>query len=659
MPNKFLYGGDDFVGLNTAVFFDFENFAFGCNISGFTKKYKEQFIDKILTETDGGGFAIVKAYADWSMPRFRPFSSFLLEHGIEAVQVFGYSFNQDSKNIADFMMSLDILETALSKPYIENFVIVTGDAGFSVILNRLKALGKKTILYKPNKNCSHYLESLADVSLCMGLEAEAKTNAPKSNAQIAFSRLITQDDLPQEDKLGVRLLQPEFLKNFENNGIKVCDSDSSYEDITEIVFGILQVLSSLNLYGSSPQIIISVSRLAALMNYYAKTFDYRNCGYKSMTNFLSDMLRGTDYALMRRNKESFYYVVMSESGVKKLYPETDEKNEKDQTAEKTVTVKVAENSDGKIAGKAAENAIDKAVDKPLGKTVAANGKVLDKAAEQNINTNTNTNTNLNFNINININVPKSNKTIIIDKPFSTGLLPDSDKQNAKIMQAEVLKSFEAFGLTTYPEVRRKDELDKIILGMLKILTYMNLYPQHPQIVASISLLALLLGHYITGFGSKKYGYASLSKLICSCIAGQQYTLERKNNNSRYYIIVSADGLKEIHKDVTVNSIKNIKMNGYIRASVTLMREKNYLSLNELGKLTDKGFCDKTFGIAHPLLKEVGTQSFSDEERTIDNKIVYWKRVFKVDGKLFIVYSDWKSLAAQSAFVDWVKGYIGE
>ncbi|RJU01056.1 NYN domain-containing protein [Arthrobacter frigidicola] len=56
------------------------------------------------------------------------------------------SFSQDVKNAADIELVVDALRVAAEAPWIEVFVIVSGDGGYVPLVRRLHALGKYVIV---------------------------------------------------------------------------------------------------------------------------------------------------------------------------------------------------------------------------------------------------------------------------------------------------------------------------------------------------------------------------------------------------------------------------------------------------------------------------------------------------------------------------------
>nr|WP_276609787.1 NYN domain-containing protein [Arthrobacter silviterrae] len=96
----------------------------------------------------GSKTALVRAYANWGRPEMQAYSHELLEHGIEPVQIF--SFDKNIKNAADIELCVDVLAVAHDSPWIEVFVIASGDGGFVPLIRRLHHLNKYVIVASTN-----------------------------------------------------------------------------------------------------------------------------------------------------------------------------------------------------------------------------------------------------------------------------------------------------------------------------------------------------------------------------------------------------------------------------------------------------------------------------------------------------------------------------
>ena len=128
-------GTDD---VQVALFMDFENLAISAEES-FGRLKTEVFIE---TSEQFGRCITKRAYGDWT--RFSRYSQDLLQHAIEAIQLFHYGGPND-KNAADIQMVADILEMLFTHPEIDVFILATGDSDFSAVARKLRSYGKRVI----------------------------------------------------------------------------------------------------------------------------------------------------------------------------------------------------------------------------------------------------------------------------------------------------------------------------------------------------------------------------------------------------------------------------------------------------------------------------------------------------------------------------------
>ncbi|MBI1295855.1 NYN domain-containing protein [bacterium] len=123
---------------HVAVYIDFENIAISAE-----EAYGRCDLDKVLEVAAKYGRCVLKkAYGDWT--RFSRYRQELIEHAIDLTQLFRYG-SYSKKNSADIVMAVDALETAITRPGISTFVLVTGDSDFSAVARKLREYGKHVI----------------------------------------------------------------------------------------------------------------------------------------------------------------------------------------------------------------------------------------------------------------------------------------------------------------------------------------------------------------------------------------------------------------------------------------------------------------------------------------------------------------------------------
>ncbi len=90
---------------------------------------------------DKGRILIARSYADWG--RWTRFKQGLVEQGVTMVEL--TSHGMQDKNRADIALAVDAMELAYTRPYVDTFVILSGDSDFTPLVMRLKELNKRVI----------------------------------------------------------------------------------------------------------------------------------------------------------------------------------------------------------------------------------------------------------------------------------------------------------------------------------------------------------------------------------------------------------------------------------------------------------------------------------------------------------------------------------
>ena len=135
------------MGNQTAVFIDFENVALWA---------EQEFIDFELTPLmeylqSRGPVVIKRVYGDWS--RFSHYREELMNNSVDLIQIYSV---RAGKNRADIRMALDAMETAITRPQIQTFVIVSGDSDFGPLVTKLREYSRYTLGIVP-RDVTHTL----------------------------------------------------------------------------------------------------------------------------------------------------------------------------------------------------------------------------------------------------------------------------------------------------------------------------------------------------------------------------------------------------------------------------------------------------------------------------------------------------------------------
>lgn len=153
---------------NTVVLYDIENLLKGYGFKDeFAKKFSLKDINEKIANINGiEKIGIQRAYANWSNYRLNFMSNDITKYGIDPVQVFGFGRGA-SKNAADFHLVIDAVELCLTRPYIEVFIIVSGDGGFAALGKKLHEYGKTVIGCAYKGTTADVFKSVCDDFICL------------------------------------------------------------------------------------------------------------------------------------------------------------------------------------------------------------------------------------------------------------------------------------------------------------------------------------------------------------------------------------------------------------------------------------------------------------------------------------------------------------
>ena len=194
-----------------AVFIDFENIA---------RWAEEVFLDFELTPViehlqSRGALVIKRAYGDWS--RFAHYRDEMMENAFDLIQMYSV---RAGKNRADIRMAMDALETAMTRPHIHTFVIISGDSDFGALVSKLREYGKYTLGIGPRqithrllvKSCDEfvYLETLLGESAVVSEQAATDMETGRTLLRKALLALGQRGETPVD---AVRLRQTMISMN--------------------------------------------------------------------------------------------------------------------------------------------------------------------------------------------------------------------------------------------------------------------------------------------------------------------------------------------------------------------------------------------------------------------------------------------------------------
>ena len=228
---------------NVAVFIDLENMFGGYSngVSGvpLSRMLREirQFVEGLQI---GSSAATTKAYANWMVAGMSTYRREMLENAVEPVQIFSYvgtGKNPEEgrrKNAADVQIVVDALSVAVEAPWVDVFVIVSGDGDFIPLVRRLQYLGKYVIGVTLTgagaggvsallrSNADHYFEVAAGVSRTIAENAASSKSVVESSndsglPRLPSDRIPTLNEYVQSVK-EIVLQNPKMMRGEEVSG---------------------------------------------------------------------------------------------------------------------------------------------------------------------------------------------------------------------------------------------------------------------------------------------------------------------------------------------------------------------------------------------------------------------------------------------------------
>lgn len=139
-----------------ALFLDYENLTIGSR-DNIGIPYQHGPVADALAER--GRVMVRRAYADWSF--FGDERKDLARNQIELIEM-PQGLGGGRKNAADIKMSVDVVEMALTRPWIDTYAIGTGDSDFSPLVHKLRELDRTVIGFGVRQSTSKLLPPACD-----------------------------------------------------------------------------------------------------------------------------------------------------------------------------------------------------------------------------------------------------------------------------------------------------------------------------------------------------------------------------------------------------------------------------------------------------------------------------------------------------------------
>lgn len=178
---------------NLAVLIDFENIAAGAERENLGRVNVELIMNRLK---DKGRILVSRSYADWG--RFAKYKQQLLREGVNLFEL--PSHGMGDKNRADVALVVDCMELAYTKPYVDTFVLVSGDSDFTPLITKLKELNKRVIGCGTRGGTSRLIVEASDEFMYYNSLVKERSSRPRSGkpAKSETPEARTNDQLKPE-----------------------------------------------------------------------------------------------------------------------------------------------------------------------------------------------------------------------------------------------------------------------------------------------------------------------------------------------------------------------------------------------------------------------------------------------------------------------------
>lgn len=292
-----------------AVYLDFENLALGSR-----DNLRVPFDFKPVADAmaERGRVVVRRAYADWSY--FPDERRQLARSQVELIEI-PQKIGGSRKNAADIKLAVDAIELAISKPWVDTFVIGTGDSDFTPLVHKLRELDRRVIAFGVRQStsallpsaCDEFLfyddlidtndEVAADGKVDLGdfvlgtLSGLSRSGSGPVRASDLKRALLRKDPTFAEADFGFRAWG-ELLRHLSGNGtITLTDDDVPGNPVVGLPVGESGDAAAFDLLRATVNDRkakdgwASVSALKQAMRLSDKSFNERALGYKSFLEF--------------------------------------------------------------------------------------------------------------------------------------------------------------------------------------------------------------------------------------------------------------------------------------------------------------------------------------------------------------------------------------
>ncbi|TRX52742.1 NYN domain-containing protein [Thalassomonas sp. M1454] len=133
----------------------------------------KQIKQTLTTLSAYGSITMIKAFGNWKKPHLKSWAKFLKQYKIQPVQQFDVT---KQKNATDIALTIDVIDT-LHNDNIDVFAIMSSDADFTPVVERLRSAGKVVIGIGERHANQGFMDACSEF-VVVGREA-VKVAAPK------------------------------------------------------------------------------------------------------------------------------------------------------------------------------------------------------------------------------------------------------------------------------------------------------------------------------------------------------------------------------------------------------------------------------------------------------------------------------------------------
>jgi len=282
---------------NTAVFYDVENLISLFNGSKTNKTlHLDEIYKRILSLDVVEGVSVQRAYADWIQQTNRSLRNFILQIGIEPIQIFNSNQNDKVKNAADISLIIDAVELLAKRPEIENYVIASGDGIFAFLAKKLHEYGKRVIGCGFSSNSNAVFKNACDIFIMLDKEDKAlelNKNKPAA-AELTPPKPAVVKTAVAEPKEHSKLPKNKHTEVLLNADFPI------WKNMGDTSGSLLKIKQMINLLFEDMEAdaVLEISLFKNYLDYYLPNFKIKQYGFNRFGEFMRFLVTGSPYCLI-------------------------------------------------------------------------------------------------------------------------------------------------------------------------------------------------------------------------------------------------------------------------------------------------------------------------------------------------------------------------